>query len=377
MHYESMSVVLCLQCKIVFGSQAELHKHRKVCSRSHNDSSSTNTSLSDVEVLSDSESVTSDDSNYPLKHGSNPAPVKTNMHVPGGGGAKKRRQKKKTGVSGSSANVAQTAMPKKSKMRKASSEATLSTSPDVHKAPCYLLATHDGGGELGSESVSFNVGSDSSESSDEDDLMYTSAEMAQLLSLNEQDMHPCTGSSDSEDGEGEGEGGDVDDDEVKEDSYVVFEGREVGEGGKKAGRKKRRLPRTRRKEAHSGSSDTAPVTHDSNPNPRLSSPHQSSHRPTAHSRQPEPVGLFWDIENCSVPVNKSAFGVAAKMRRVFFEGKREAEFMVVCDITKERKEITDALNKAQVCTCVHIHELWLRTNSCIHVGHAVRVYPLR
>ena len=67
-----------------------------------------------------------------------------------------------------------------------------------------------------------------------------------------------------------------------------------------------------------------------------------------HRVKLEPVGVFWDIENCPVPLNKSAFSLAAKMRRVFFEGKREAEFMCVCDVTKERKDVTDALNKAQV-----------------------------
>ena len=75
-----------------------------------------------------------------------------------------------------------------------------------------------------------------------------------------------------------------------------------------------------------------------------------------HRVKLEPVGVFWDIENCPVPVDKSAFSLAAKMRRVFFEGKREAEFMCVCDVTKERKEVTDALHKAQV----HVH--------CTNVG---------
>lgn len=65
--------------------------------------------------------------------------------------------------------------------------------------------------------------------------------------------------------------------------------------------------------------------------------------------QLEPVGLFWDIENCPVPFDKSAFALANKMRSQFFEGKREAEFMCVCDITKERKEVIDDLHKAHVC----------------------------
>ncbi len=67
-----------------------------------------------------------------------------------------------------------------------------------------------------------------------------------------------------------------------------------------------------------------------------------------HRVKLEPVGVFWDIENCPVPMDKSAFSLAAKMRRVFFEGKREAEFMCVCDVTKERKEVTNALHNAQV-----------------------------
>ena len=62
----------------------------------------------------------------------------------------------------------------------------------------------------------------------------------------------------------------------------------------------------------------------------------------------EPVGLFWDIENCQVPIDKSAFALANKMRQIFFQGKREAEFMCVCDITKERKEVADDLHRAHV-----------------------------
>ena len=64
--------------------------------------------------------------------------------------------------------------------------------------------------------------------------------------------------------------------------------------------------------------------------------------------QLEPVGLFWDIENCPVPITKSAFSLANKMRKELFQGKREAEFMCVCDITKERKDVMDDLQKAHV-----------------------------
>lgn len=75
-----------------------------------------------------------------------------------------------------------------------------------------------------------------------------------------------------------------------------------------------------------------------------SSPQARVHAPV----QLEPVGLFWDIENCPVPVDKSAFALANKMRKEFFVGKREAEFMCVCDITKERKDVVEDLSKAHV-----------------------------
>ena len=83
-----------------------------------------------------------------------------------------------------------------------------------------------------------------------------------------------------------------------------------------------------------------------------------------HRVKLEPVGVFWDIENCPVPVDKSAFSLAAKMRRVFFEGKREAEFMCVCDVTKERKEVTDALHKAQVHVTPHYMYMYM---SCVYL----------
>lgn len=334
---------LCLQCKIVFGSQAELREHRKVCSRSHNDSTSTTTPSpyqSDVEVLSDSESVASEDSYtpYPLNRSSSPSPVKSrsDAHIPGERGQRRRRGRrgKKASKSESSENITQKETQKKSKLPSEATLVTSSSSPAVHGTYHYSPLGL-GEDDVGVGSVSFNVGSDSSDYSDDDeDLTYTSAEMAQLLSLNELDMHPYSDSSEGEEEEVESGG---------EDTHKVLEGREEED----TGRKKRQ--RNKKKKGQSGGvkGDTS-VTHDFDRRSPL--PH---HRSPATSRQPEPVGLFWDIENCSVPLNKSAFGVAAKMRRVFFEGKREAEFMVVCDITKERKEITDSLNKAQVhCTCL-------------------------
>ncbi|KAL9957262.1 hypothetical protein ACROYT_G038876 [Oculina patagonica] len=79
------------------------------------------------------------------------------------------------------------------------------------------------------------------------------------------------------------------------------------------------------------------------------SPSQGSTAP-----EPEPIGVFWDIENCPVPRGKSASAVVQKIRKEFFSGKREVEFMCVCDISKEKKEVIEELNKAQV-TVVHIN----------------------
>lgn len=71
----------------------------------------------------------------------------------------------------------------------------------------------------------------------------------------------------------------------------------------------------------------------------------------------EPVGVFWDFENCSVPKGKSAQAVVQKIRKVFFKDKREVEFMCVCDTSKEKRAVIEELNKAQVRREVL---LWLR-----------------
>ena len=350
-----------LQCNTVCSSQAELREHRKTCPRTHRDSASTHSvsvSVSDVEVLSDtSESLTSDEEEEdviqeellpaPNRRGTNhPSPTreavggskKGGEGEKGGRGKRRQRQKKKVGIPSvkSATNVKQTAAQKKTRMRKASSEAVRLGANNLSPPsddPSPVLGV--GGGEiLNHQDVYFGVGSDSSESSDdEDDLEYTPAEMAQLLSLNELDMQPCSGSDseenveEEEEEEGEGEGG------------GAKEGGELRE-------KKRRLHQSQNKEVASNSASGTDLDSQALPGRRVPRPQQ---RAVAHTRQPEPVGLFWDIENCSVPGSKSAFAVAAKMRRVFFECKREAEFMVVCDITKERKEVIDSLNKAQVC----------------------------
>ncbi|XP_075894127.1 meiosis regulator and mRNA stability factor 1 isoform X2 [Nelusetta ayraudi] len=67
-----------------------------------------------------------------------------------------------------------------------------------------------------------------------------------------------------------------------------------------------------------------------------------------------PVGVFWDIENCSVPSGRSAGAVVQRIRSRFFQGHREAEFICVCDINKESKAVIQELNNCQV-TVAHIN----------------------
>ncbi|KAG2455676.1 MARF1 factor, partial [Polypterus senegalus] len=67
-----------------------------------------------------------------------------------------------------------------------------------------------------------------------------------------------------------------------------------------------------------------------------------------------PIGVFWDIENCSVPSGRSAMAVVQRIRERFFKGHREAEFICVCDISKENKEVIQELNNSQV-TVAHIN----------------------
>uniref|UniRef100_A0A4W5L8D5 Meiosis regulator and mRNA stability factor 1 n=1 Tax=Hucho hucho TaxID=62062 RepID=A0A4W5L8D5_9TELE len=67
-----------------------------------------------------------------------------------------------------------------------------------------------------------------------------------------------------------------------------------------------------------------------------------------------PVGVFWDIENCCVPSGRSAAAVVQRLRSYFFQGHREAEFICVCDISKENKAVIQELNNCQV-TVAHIN----------------------
>uniref|UniRef100_A0A8C4QJA8 Meiosis regulator and mRNA stability factor 1 n=1 Tax=Eptatretus burgeri TaxID=7764 RepID=A0A8C4QJA8_EPTBU len=79
--------------------------------------------------------------------------------------------------------------------------------------------------------------------------------------------------------------------------------------------------------------------------------------PAASSVQADslaPIGVFWDIENCHVPSGRSAMAVVQRLRETLFPGHREAEFLCVCDISKEKREVIQELNNSQV-TVVHIN----------------------
>lgn len=60
------------------------------------------------------------------------------------------------------------------------------------------------------------------------------------------------------------------------------------------------------------------------------------------------LGIFWDIENCQVPKNKSASAVVQRIREFFLQNYREAEFLVVCDVKKERPQVIQELHDSQV-----------------------------
>jgi hypothetical protein len=72
-------------------------------------------------------------------------------------------------------------------------------------------------------------------------------------------------------------------------------------------------------------------------------------QPPASDTFRRPLGVFWDIENCSIPRGKSALAVCEKIRgEDFCLGHSEIQFAVVCDATKESPLVLDDLLKAQV-----------------------------
>jgi len=66
------------------------------------------------------------------------------------------------------------------------------------------------------------------------------------------------------------------------------------------------------------------------------------------SSQTNLVSIFWDIENCAVPKNKSAASLVCHIRREFVTNRlnhRECVFMAACDATRLRKGIVEDLTR--------------------------------
>ena len=81
-----------------------------------------------------------------------------------------------------------------------------------------------------------------------------------------------------------------------------------------------------------------------------------------------PIGVFWDIENCQVPKGKSALSIAQCIRDKFFGIHTEAEFMCVCDISKESRDVIEELNSAQVSLNIR-YSLVVSMSAYHEVGH--------
>lgn len=80
---------------------------------------------------------------------------------------------------------------------------------------------------------------------------------------------------------------------------------------------------------------------------------RSRHRVHKQRSASVPIGIFWDIENCQVPRGCSAIDVVAAIRAKFLAGRREADFVVVCDVRKESAFRLQELNDAQV-SLIHV-----------------------
>lgn len=65
------------------------------------------------------------------------------------------------------------------------------------------------------------------------------------------------------------------------------------------------------------------------------------------------ISVFWDIENCAVPVNVPAYEIVRKVRRLFYPGHREVDFIVACDIGRIKPVVVRELDEAHV-TVIHV-----------------------
>ncbi len=69
------------------------------------------------------------------------------------------------------------------------------------------------------------------------------------------------------------------------------------------------------------------------------------------------ICFFRDIENCAIPKGVTASSVINYIRNSFVVNRlnhREFEFLVACDVTRTRKEISEDVNKAGGVTLAHV-----------------------
>ena len=71
-------------------------------------------------------------------------------------------------------------------------------------------------------------------------------------------------------------------------------------------------------------------------------------QPPTTSTMPQPIGFFWDLENCQIPASKSSLDMVQAIRAKFSHIGSEMEFTVVCDVTKEPPSVINGFNSAQV-----------------------------
>ena len=374
-------VCVCVQCRAIFLSEQELLDHSRVCKAKRvSDSASFSSESADIEVLS--EEVEGSDSDSVLEEGEEeeeeeelaaiemarpPSTTSSRQKKPRPPGAatppaakaatkrKRTRGRRRSGtktaaniteaVRSSSSGEVGSALNAKQKRRGnsqsvGSNDRNASTSPSKRREsgsttmqPTQEVAEYNFDTYNNYEDEDFS-------NSDEDDLEETIMphEMTRLLSLNEQDMY------ENEEGES-----DKEEDDKDKGGDLFNLGSHFHKGKQPNGEPLAIIEKSSdadQKESSGSNSDKLKRKK----RPTKDPPKENTPPPpkTATQRvQVEPVGVFWDIENCPVPLDKCAFSLANKIRREFFEGKREAEFMCVCDITKERKEVTNSLHNAQ------------------------------
>lgn len=83
---------------------------------------------------------------------------------------------------------------------------------------------------------------------------------------------------------------------------------------------------------------------------------------TYNGYKPKPVGVFWDIENCSIPRGANILGLVGQIRSLFNQfNLTEREFVVVCDVYGINHTTINELNDMQVNI---IHVCSFSKNAC-------------